>query len=367
MALLREKIVHFVDALTRPSVVGMDISDRAVKFFKFGKRGGKFFVDACGEIPLLEGVITKGEIQRPETLTDALRRWWKNAPRSIRASLAVASLPEEKSFLRVIQLPKIQRNEIVKAIRWEIEENIPLPIAELTYDYEVIETPDVGQDHFDVVIVAFSRTIVEAYLKAFQQSGIQLAALELESQATVRALTVEPRDVETRIIVEIGRTRSNIIVCAAGVITFTTTVEIGGKIFEENIQRSLGVDAARAIEIKKTNGLDKRRSNIEVFGAIVPALGALKDELDRTITYWQEHTTHLHGIHPAVSEIILAGGDANLFGLDTYLASALKLPVRYGDPFVAVRGSLEGVLPPISKRKALEFTSAIGHALRGIR
>ena len=98
------------------------------------------------------------------------------------------SLREEKSFFRVIQLPKVKIADIGKAIRWEIEANIPLPFEELVYDYEVVDSFDEHLDHVDVVISAFPKTIVDAYVRVLGAAGLRLACLELESQAIVRSV-----------------------------------------------------------------------------------------------------------------------------------------------------------------------------------
>ncbi len=360
---MEEKIVQFVESFTRPPVTGMDISDRAIKFLKFTTARRGVAIETWGEFPLPEGALVKGEIQNRDGLVASLAAWRRKSAAGA-GSLIVASLPEEKSFLRTVKLPRVKPEEVANAIRWEIEENIPLPSNELIYDYEIIAPSSPPADHLDAMLTAFPKAIVESYLDAFRRAGLQLAALELESQAIVRAVTPDLADRRTRVIIEMGKSRSGIIVWAGGAITFTATIDLGGKILEENIARSLDISPEEANAVKKLVGLDKRAYDGKIFQALIPALDALKDELQQTIAYYREHLEHIHEPDTAIQEVVLAGGDASLKGLDTYLASILKTPVRRADPFAAVRSRLPSIVPPIPKQRAAEFTTAIGNALR---
>ena len=93
----------------------------------------------------------------------------------------------------------------------------------------------------------------------------------------------------------------------------------------------------------------------------------LADELQRALGYYQDHVEHAHGASPSIASALLTGGDANLRGLDTYLASILKIPVARADIFSAVRGQSAYDIPPFTKTEGLAFATAFGLALRGIR
>lgn len=355
-------------SLVRPPAAGLDLSDQSVKYMKLGvRRGQKWTIEAFGSAILPEGLIVKGEIRQEEALVDTLRQWLAGEPASVRASPMVASLPEEKSFLRLIQIPAVPSEETAGAVRWEIEGNIPLPADEVYYDYEVIEPLEDHLDHRDVVITAFPKTVIDSYLGVFRAAGIQISALELESQAIIRATIPALREKATRVIAEMGRLRTNFIVFAGAEIFFTRTVEMGGKMLEQNIMHALGVDQASAADLKKTVGLNKRARNGEVFSALVPSISVLADELTQTVDYYQTHAEHVHGAPPVVSEILVTGGDANLMGLDTYFSSVLKIPARRADPFVTLADQFSESVPPYTKNESLAFTTAMGLALRGLR
>ncbi len=363
---LRKKILNWVKPLVEVPVAGLDISDQSVKYFKF-RSNASLEVEFFGEVPIREGIIVNGEIRKEEELKAFFESWLSREGKKLRSCFVVASLPEEKSFLHFIQLPKVEREKVGSAVRWEIEANIPLSPDELIYDQEVIEPSPDHFDHLDVIITAFPKNIVESYVRVLKGVGLTLSALELESQAVARAIVSDIGTHSAKIIVDMGRMRTGIMVISGGAIIFTKTVEVGGKIFEENIARAMGVSLEKAGLIKKETGLDKKAYEGKVFSALMPACTVLADEIKRAFAYYRDGAGYTHGVRPDVDLMLLAGGDASLFGLATYLSSALKIQTRLSDPFELFRKKSEHAIPPMPKNQALAFATAIGLALRGIR
>jgi type IV pilus assembly protein PilM len=363
---MREYFMRKFHSFIRPIGMGFDISDRSAKFILFQEEK-KVDIRTYGEIEIPEGFIQNGEIKKEDELVKFFTSWRQKEKKRLGTPPLVVSLPEEKSFLRLIQMPRLKREEISNAVRWEIEANIPLPPDELIYDHEIVEPFDPVADHFDVVITAFPKGIIESYVRVFKAAGFTLLALELESQAIVRAVVPDMRERLARVVIDMGRMRTSFIVVAGGSVLFTTTVEIGGLTLEDAIAKGLGESPEKAIEIKKKYGLDKKAYNGKLFLVLTPILSQLAAELQRTVEYYRHHTNHAHGASRAIGAVLLCGGDANLFGLDTYLGSVLKIPVVKADPFVGIRDRLSMLFPPIHKVASLGVTAAIGLALRELR
>lgn len=363
----REKIVKATDPYIRIPSFGLDISDRGIKYLRFHS-DGKIALDDFGEIDIPEGIILNGEIKQEKVLVEILKSWLAKDGRHYRSLFPVVSLPEEQSFLRLIQLSNVKKEDVGHAIRWEIEANIPIAPEDLLYDYEIIEPLDGGaEDHLDVVITAIPRLIGESYVGVLKRVGWNPLALELESQAIARAVLPSFRDKSAKIVVDMGRNRTSLIIAAGGAIIFTKTIEVGGLNIESNIMKVLGVDQAKAAEIKKKNGLDKKAHDGKLFSAILLAVAVLSDELKRAIEYYQNHSMHVHGAESSINEVLLVGGDANLLGLDTYLAGVLKVSVKAANPFLSIAHRLPSPVLTLHRNLSLAFATAIGLGLRGIR
>src|SRR3989344_5837717 len=223
--------------MLRPPAFGLDISDLTVKFIRMVEQRGN------------------------------------------RERFCVVSLPEEKSFVRVLEIPKMKADDVGNAVRWEVEGVIPLPLAEIYFDHELMP-PFAGADHQDVLLTAFPRVIVDNYHHALVAAGFVPIALELESQAITRAIITENLARTPTIIIDIGATRTSFIIAAADSIVFTKSITVGGRNFEHAIAAALGLDADQARKTKIEVGLDRRAVDGKVFDALVPELTAITAELE---------------------------------------------------------------------------------------
>lgn len=374
MAGVKEKIVQWVERRIRLPMAGLDISDRSIKYARFiplRRRGfghvPRMALAECGSEEIPEGVVVAGVVEREDALASALAAVAARAGQAFRASGMVVSLPEEKSFLKLLQTPAVAEDALAGAVRWSIEGQIPIAPEDMIYDFEEIYPRGGAIDHRDVVVTAFPKGIVSSYVRAIKAAGLTPVALELESQAIIRATVQDLSAPEAKIVLDIGRTRTSFIIVVGGSIMFTATVPIGGQALEKNIARGLGVSDEEAARIKKEKGFSKMSYDGKLYAALLPSLTILVDELSRAVAYYRDHATHAHGAGDTITMILLSGGDASLYGLDTYLAVATRMPVMRADPFAALRGKGDGAMPSLPYNQALAFTAAIGLALRGIR
>ncbi len=371
---VKEKIVQWVEERIRLPTAGLDISDRSIKYARFiplrrrgwGRASGIVLAE-CGSEEIPEGVVVAGVVEREDALAAALAAVAARAGQAFRASGMVVSLPAEKSFLKLLQTPAVAKDALAGAVRWSMEGQIPIAPEDTIYDFEEIRAAESVTDHRDVVVTAFPKGIVASYVRAIKAAGLTPVALELESQAIIRATVPDLSAPEAKIVLDMGRTRTSFIIVAGGSIMFTATVPIGGQALEKDIARGLGVSDEEAALIKKETGLSKTSHEGKLYTALLPSLTILVDELSRAVLYYRDHATHAHGAGDTITTILLSGGDASLYGLDTYFAVATRIPVVRADPFAVARGRGTGAMPPLPYNQALAFTAAIGLALRGSR
>jgi len=349
-------------------ITGLDISDLSMKYVSMDRtRKNKILIKTFGEIKYPEGIIVNGEVKDEQKFTEILKQWFAKEKKNLPSPFVAISLPEEKSFIRAVQIPHVKPDDVANAIRWEIENQIPLPLEEVIYDYEIVRPLTENQDHLDVIITAFPRDILSGYVQSISASGLQLYAIELESQSLMRACLPSLSSLEAQIVVDVGRTRTSFVIYAGGAILYTSTIKSGGLIFEQYISKQLNVGKEEATKLKIEVGLDKSQRNGEVFGALAPAITIIGDELVRAISYYETHAAHAHGSTPSIQNILISGGDANLRGLDTYLASVLKVRVDRADTFSVLKDQLAYDIPPLTRKDALAYAISIGLALRDIR
>ena len=97
----------------------------------------------------------------------------------------------------------------------------------------------------------------------------------------------------------------------------------------------------------------------------LPTASALADEVTRHYHYWDTRRNDRGDRVTPVGKVILVGGNANLEGLPEYIAGRVQAPVERGDPWRHVADFNE-YIPPIEKKIALQYATAIGLALRAL-
>ena len=97
--------------LTTPAV-GIDISDNSVHFIEFKDKHGDRVLNRYGSYVIPNGVISKGEIQNVEALTDIL----KKLKDKYNIDFVHASLPEEKAYLFKTQIPESVSDKDIRNI-----------------------------------------------------------------------------------------------------------------------------------------------------------------------------------------------------------------------------------------------------------
>ena len=99
---------------------GLDINDLSLKIVKLKKQHKGFGLDSFNEIKIAPGIIEDGVIKEEDILAKIIKSSYGSAKGGgIKTKYVVASLPEEKSFLQVIQMPKMTPEELKTAVSFE--------------------------------------------------------------------------------------------------------------------------------------------------------------------------------------------------------------------------------------------------------
>lgn len=357
----------------KPEAFGLDISDLSLKIVQLKRRGRTLALASFGQTAVKPGIIDKGEIKDTKALAEIIKKALKEAGgERIKTKYVIASLPEEKAFLQVIPMPRMKEEELKKAVYFEAENYVPLPIDQVYLDCQVIQPVHNHLDHLDVLIAAQPRNIVDPYVITLKEAGLQPKALEIESQAIARALIKNGVSPWPLLLIDLGAIRTSLIVFSGYSLRFTTTLTISSQGMSELISKTLAVDLIQAEKLKLRYGLDRGKKHSvssKVFDALIPILTDLTEQVKRYLDYYQSHASHEH--LPAngkiVEKIYLCGGGTNLKGLAPFLSYHLKIPAERGNPWI-------NILPPPLKEvqelpyeKSVGYTTALGLALRGIQ
>jgi type IV pilus assembly protein PilM len=347
---------------------GLDISDQSLKVMQLDTRGNSLVPRAFAQVNMPDNIIANHQISNQDKLSEYITRAI-TAARNINTKYVVTSVPETKSFVRIISIPKMPMSEIDGAIPWELEQDIPVPIDQVYTDWQVINE---REDKYDVLVTATPKDYIDALVETLKLAGLKPVALELESQATARALISKEDANDAVLVLDMSAALTSfIVVINGGVLEYTSSIPIAGNAFTESIARTLGVSNGEAEKIKKESGLmaDSKKGNIRQ--AMIPILDNIVDEIKNVIRFHEEHSW----TEQKINKVLLCGGTSRLNGIADYISARLNLgsgrPIGHislGDPWINVATNEEDRKSiPINTDDSLSYTTAVGLALRGAR
>ena len=353
-----------------PDAFGLDISDESFKFvqLKRGKNETRLSCFSFGDFP--SEVMINGEVKDEDAIVKNLQSAFLN-PKfgKLTSRYTVCSMPEEHSFIRVIQLPKMSIKETKEAVKWEVEQNVPMDINDVYYDWQAAQVEDKNINHQDILISATPKKIADSYMSILKKCGLLVKALEVESVAVSRSLVPDLKTDGPVLLVDLGATRTSFIIFSGSAIQFTSSLPVAGNKMIEAIMGMLKTDRIEAKRLFYDVGLDKQADGGRAAAALYPMVSDLAGQIKEYISFYESHAAHEHALKSgtSVKKILLCGGASNLTGLTIYLASILKIPVEAGNPWVNIlKGNIREV-PALPYRRSLSYTTALGLALSGIQ
>jgi type IV pilus assembly protein PilM len=353
----------------KPETFGLDINDSSFKVIKLRKKRGFLQPVSYNEKDIASGIIKDGIIKDENAFVKNIKDLLAGVKgEKLRTKYVVASLPEEKSFSQVIQMPKMEKEELKSAVVFEAENYIPLPADQMYLDFQVIDPIVDHLDHLDVLIVAIEKTIVDSYVSCFKKSGLIPLAFEVETQAIARALVEGETSLAPLVLIDFGGDSTDFIVFSGNSIRFTCSIPVSSQQITEAISKELGIGPKEAEKVKLKYGVGKEKSDsksVAVSKIAGSVLEGLAVEVKKYLNFYLDHDFHQHlPQKTAVKKIILSGGGADLKGIDEFLKLKLKIPVEFGNPWVNFPAGSKKFLIPEVQKKSLSFVTALGLALR---
>ncbi len=340
----------------KPEAFGLDISDLCLRIAKLKKRGKFFRLVSWGEVKLKPGIIEQGEIKDEDALAGIIKQaLTKVKGERIKTKYVVACLPEKKAFLQVIQMPKMEQDELKTAVPFEAENYIPLSVEKVYLDFQIIPSPD-KLDLFDILIAALPKETVNPYVSCLKKTGLIPSALEVESQSITRAVIKKGLSPFPLLIIDFGRSTTSFIVFSEYSLRLTSSIPVSSQKLTETISKTLKVSLNKAENLKLKYGLKHKKA----LKAITPLLDDLIKQAKKCIDYYQTH-------NGATDKVLLCGKGANLKGLTDFVSSELKIPVELANPWVNILSSPLKEVPGLSFKESLGYTTALGLALRGVK
>lgn len=336
----------------KKSVLGLDIGSSFVKIVQLRKEQERAVLETYGEIatgPYANLKIGQNAKLPPDVIAQAIKDLMKES--NSKAVEARVAIPLKSSFVKIINLPFGQgKNISAEIIAMEARRHIPIPVSEVALDWWVIpeneNDPKKGDEkETEVLLVAIHNDIINEYKDIVSKAGLT-AAFEIESFGLVRSAI--SRGSQTIAVMDIGSATVKMAIVDYGVIKSSLLISKGSSDLTLALSQSLGVDFAKAEEMKREIGLSDLPEHQDIITVMEPVLDYVFHEAAIFLKEFQNKYGR------AASKVIFAGGGSLLKGLAGYGVKKLTIEVEYANPFgktehpAFLSGVLRGVGPDFS-------------------
>jgi type IV pilus assembly protein PilM len=242
---------------------------------------------------------------------------------------AVASLPVFSAFTTVLDFPQMSPRETEQALVFQARQYVPLPLSEVALDWLKVGEyeDDNGFKHQKIFLTSIPNEQVKKYQAMFAAAGLHLVALEIESLSLARLFG---NDSTPTILVDIGSRSTDIVFLEGGNLVWNAQSDFGGASLTQALATSLGVNPLRAEELKKERGILGTGPSYELSTIMLPFVDVIINEVRKAeFAYRQQF--------PAAKKaerVMLAGGGANLLGIEKYFEREFGVPAVKAAPFV---------------------------------
>jgi len=285
------------------------------------------------------------------------------------AKKVILSISGQAAFIRFVKLPPIGEEEhrVRQVVEYEAKQNVPFPIDQVVWDYQLIGGSGAGESEIEVMFVVVKGDYIQEITDTLENLGKQTLLVDVAPTACYNAARANEIGAdESVMILNIGGRSSSLVFIDSGRF-FVRSIPIAGHTITQQISKEFGIPFADAEELKRRHGFVALGGAYEEPDSEVAAtvskivrnvMTRLHGEINRSINVYRSQQK---GEKPA--KLYLAGGSSVMAFTPRFFQEKLKIPVEYLNPFQVVS------LAKIVDREALAevahmFSEVIGLGLR---
>jgi type IV pilus assembly protein PilM len=317
------------------NVVGLDIQPGHVAAVQ-ARVNGSIVAEHAVTLPLPADTVREGEVLDTDALGEALRELFNGSGLAKRVRVGVAN---QRTVLRTLELPPVtDRKELDAAVRFEAQDQVPMPLGNAVLDYQAMGVHDTpAGPRQQVVLVAAQRDMVQHLLSAVRQAGLRPEGVDLSAFALIRSLYRQDSEHDGRVLYLNVDGLTNMAIAEGSVCRFTRVVGGGLEAMASELaeRRSVAVTDARSqiasADLTAPETLDEEL-RVVLENGIREIAGEVRNSLDF-------HRSQDAG--GEVAMVVLSGAALDVPGFADALQAELGVPLKH-ETVSVVDGALGG-------------------------
>lgn len=288
--------------------IGLDIGSQKIKIARVNRKKKALLVEDYGWVSTPAGSVEAGNIIDPLRLGQAIGELAQKM--HIKGQAVVSAVSGQQVYTRHLVMPKMKKNELKAAARYQAASFLPIAVEEAALDiFPWRNFEDEAGQKTELFFVAVRRQQVETLAKVCEIAGLKLVAVEIEPLAIYRVLKI-PDSPRVSAILNIGASRAGFSVFKQHLLVFDRSLAWGCSAFYQGTGLSGDLDSIQ-LDANSAHGYPVR----DIIG-----------EVARALEYYEMQNQDEKA--DPVEKVYLCGGGARLPGLDVRLARGIGCEVE---------------------------------------
>lgn len=235
-------------------------------------------------------------------------------------------IPSNKTFVTIVDLPKMTPQELKSTIKYQAEQFVPMSADEAKIDFAILGNSPVAADKIEVLLASVSNKFSESRMDMLEAIGLDVVALEPDSLAIARALT-PANSQSAQMIVDMGEYATDIIITLNGAPRLVRSIPTGGQSLLKAAMQNLNIDENQARQFVYKFGLDETKLEGQIYRALLSTVDVISSEVQKSIKFFSTRYQST-----SIGGIVTSGAAALLPGFHQYLSKAAgNVPVQAGN------------------------------------
>lgn len=278
----------------------------------------------------------------------------------------LVTLSGQAVFTRFAKIPILgDKNSIETQVNQEVEQNLPFPVQDVVWDYQVLPSDDPTEA--DVLIVAVKKDLAEDVARCAESAGLQLSLIDSAALALYNSVRYNYADLDgCAMALDIGAKSTSLLFIEGGKF-FVRSIPIGGNMITTEISKGLGISVEEAEQLKLEKGFVALGGTFAIQDDEVAdkcskiirnVVTRLHMEINRSINFYRSQQGG-----SAPERILLTGGGSMTKMLNEFFSEKFGIPVDYMNPFANVAVDINNGIE-ITNEELFLLSNSVGMMLR---
>jgi type IV pilus assembly protein PilM len=324
----------------------------------------EFEVDDAGVLRLIQfglkplGLEGSQDAKREAVVLKAIQEVL--VEKGLKAKSINVSAPGYHVFSKFVKLPPVDSAKVTQIIQYEAQQNVPFPLAEVVWDYQILGALPSGE--LEVLLVAIKSDIVEGLFRVASSAGLSLNITDVSPAALCNAFRYNYGDLEDcTMLLDIGAKTSNLLFFEKGKV-YARSINLGANSITQDFANESKLPFPKAEQIKIDEGFvslggayeEPENPNQAAISKIARQfMTRLHIQVNQTLQFYRGQQGG-----SAPQRLFLAGGASVMPYTAQFFAEKLNVPVEYFNPFRNVQ-----IDPGVSLEELAKVAHSMGEVV----